>query len=556
MEKYLRFQHDYMTSYHYLFKVDAEDFIHGELIDLAPRFEPLLYAVVAFAAYHYTVRLPDSEADFHSFWKYYCKSIVKLREHLASNNERNDLVLLTVLQLATFEEFLGDWTNLATHQRAAYGIIVSRYTPQTIMSTNRGRKMFDWYLRLDVLSGLMAVRDVAMDRSWLAYAARWHKERMESGEGDRLSNTMEYFGKGLSLVAHDLAHTFAQVNENVDRPGFSLGPVLEEVEQLYIRLDALRRWIQELNDPSYAGVDSDIKRGEEEEAFDVNVPLFRGKLWPLNFVWIDWYGIFLLVKKQTLLTTQKARRAHEEVERDKQEGQSQLPPELTSYARTVCEIYNAIAQSTTAPAGATLVCFGHLALSTVFLPRAPPASHAKYTMWSRRQLAHIERQGYIWPPHFRKEMAMRWNDPRIENWWLPRNEGKTRMLGEIRGVVEERLALAADRPDDGRNDLREIKGLFEKMEMPSGRRESSASFDAAYINSSAGMAHAASMISTPEDGSSTGSGGGFSPRTTTAEQDSNRNTPRSRKGSHPESPLAQSRPPPGGRMSGIWEEQP
>ena len=555
MEKYLRFQHDYMTSYHYLFKVDSEDFVHGELIDLAPQFEPLLYAVIAFAAYHYTVRLPDSEADFSSFWKYYCKSIVKLREHLAANKERDDLVLLTVLQLATFEEYMGDWTNLATHQRAAHGIIISRYTPETLMSTNRGRKMFDWYLRLDVISGLMAVRDVAMNRSWLAYAAQFYKERVESEEGETLSSTMEFFGKSLSLITHDVAHTFAWVDENVDQPGFSLEPVLDQIKQLHTRLDALRRRIQELNDPSFAGVDSKIKRREEEEAFDVNVPLFRGKLWPLNFVWIDWYGIFLLLKKQTLLTIRKARRAQEEMEQA-QEEQSQLPLELTSYARAVCEIFNAIAQSTTAPAGATLVCFGHLALSTVFLPRAPPASHAKYSMWSRRQLAHIERQGYIWPPHFRKEMAMLWNDPTIEDWWLPRDEGKTRILGEIRGVVKERYALAAEGPDDGRNDLREIKGLFEKMDIPGSRRASSASFDATYINSSAGMAHAASMISTPEDGSSAGSVGGLSPWASTTEQDSSKHTPRSRKGSHPESPLAQSRPAPGNRMSGIWEEQP
>ena len=551
MEKYLRFQHDYMTCYHYLFKLDPEGFVHGELIDLALRFEPLLYAVIAFAAYHYTVRLPDTEADFNSFWKYYCKSIVKLREHLAANKERNDLVLLTVLQLATFEEYMGDWTNLATHHRAAHGIITSRYTPKTIMSTDRGRKIFDWYMRLDVISSLMAVRDIAMDRSWLAYAEQWHKEQVDAEGGDKLHDAIMLFGKSLSLVAHDIAHTFAEANENVDRPGFSLEPVLQRVDQLSTQLDAARRQIQELNDPALTGVDTELKQSEEE-AFDANVPLFRGKLWHLNFLWIDWYGIYLLLKQQTFLATQKAQRAQQDTEHE-QEGLAQVPPDLTLYARTQCQIYNAIAQSTTAPAGATLACYANLGLSTVFLPRDPPASNMKYTMWARRQLAHIERQGYIWPPHFRKEMAMLWNDPAIESWWLPNNEGKTRIIREIRGVVEERIALAAEGPDDGRNDLREIKGLFEKMDVHGSRRRSSASFDPAYVNSSVGMAHAASMVSTPD--SSAGSANGISPRPNVAEQ-SSKQQPRNRKGSLPESPLTQTRSAHADRMSGIWEEQP
>ncbi|KAK5939580.1 hypothetical protein PMZ80_007959 [Knufia obscura] len=556
METYLRFQHDYMTYYHYLFKLDPEDFVHGELIDLALRFEPLLYAVIAFAAYHYTVRLPESEADFNSFWKYYCKSIVKLREHLAANKERNDLVLLTVLQLATFEEYMGDWTNLATHHRAAHGIITSRYKPETIMSTDRGRKMFDWYMRLDVISGLMAVRDIAMDRSWLAYAELWHIERMDSEGGDQLHSTMERFGKSLSLIAHDIAHTFAQANQNVDRPGFSLESVLDQVKEVYVRLDELRRQIQELNDPALAGVDSRIKH-TEDEAFDANIPLFRGELWPLNFVWIDWYGMYLLLKNQTFLAMRKARRTQQDTEQE-EEGPPQIPPELINYAKIQCQIYNAIAQSTTAPAGATLVCYANLGLSTVFLPREPPGTNAKYTRWARRQLAKIEQQGYVWPPHFRKEMAMLWNDPTVESWWLPNNEGKTRILGEIRGVVEERIVLAAQGPDDGRTDLREIKGLFEKMEIHGSRRASSASFDPAYMGTSAGMAHAASMVSTPEDGSSAGSASGFSPRASVPEAANvgGKQKPRGRKDSHPESPLSQSRSAPGNRMSGIWEEQP
>lgn len=534
MEMYLQYQREHMTNCHYMFKVDPEDFVHNELIDLALRFEPLLYAVVAFAAYHYTVRLPESQADFNSFWKYYCKSIVKLRRFLESTDERNDLVLLTVLQLATFEEYLGDWTNLASHHRAAYGILISKYTPETIMKTDRGRKMFDWYVRLDVISGLMAIRDVALDRSWLDYALKWHEERSNSDEGDKLNNKLEFFSKCIEVIGHNVAHTFASANELVEQGQFPIQAVLSEASRLTNQLDELRRLIQQLNDPALSGVDAETPHNQDD-AFDPNIPLFRGALWPLNIIWLDWYGMLILLKNQILLAMQKAQQIQTPAQPESGGNEDPevqgpiIPPELMQHATVQCQIYNAIDSSPSAPAGTTLLCYAALGLSSVFLPRAPPASNSKYTMWARRKLANIENQGYIWPPHFRKQMAQLWQDPEIEDWWLPNGEGKSRILGEVRMVVEDRInATVRSGKDDGRGDLREIKGLFEKMDIGLQRRTSNLTLDPTYVNSSIGMAHAASMVSSPEDGSSTGSIAEFSPRGSLSEIDQMKQRARNR----------------------------
>lgn len=571
-----------MTHYHYAIKVDAEDFIHNELIGLAMQFEPLLYAVVAFAAYHHTVRLPDDQAEFNSFWKYYCKSIIKLRQYLELNKERNDLVLLTVLQLTTFEEYMGDWNSLASHHKAAHGILVSKYTPQTIMETDRGRKIFNWYVRLDVVAGLMAVRDAVLDRSWIAYAYDWHEKRSDLAGPDQLQNKQEFFTKAIELIGHDTAHLFAGASEaltsidNGQSRNFSIDEVMFGVNKLSDRLDKLRRRIQELHDPSLASADQHASPHQENSVFASNVPLFRGALWPLNFVWVDWYAVMILLKNSMLAILQKAQMILQaqslssfQVEHLQQQALTVLP-ELSRYSKVQCEIYNAIATSTTAPAGVTIVCYAAIGLSTVFLPKAPPVENSRYTMWARQQLANFERQGFIWPPHFRKEMANLWGIPEIEDWWLPDGKGKPRIIEEIRAVVVDRTLIAQrnERPgQDSNRDLREIKGVFEMMDL--GRRGSIDALnalnrlDTSYVSSPAGMLHAASMVSTP--GSSADSMSAFtSPRGSVSEMLGGTQVSRTRQQSQgsiavsgTESPVVQSRSAPSGsRMSGIWEEQP
>lgn len=556
MEMYLRYQHEHMTFYHYLFKVDPEDFVHKELIDLALTFEPLLYAVVAFAAYHHTVRLPESQASFGSFWKYYCKSIVKLRKFLESTDERHDAVLLTVLQLATFEEYLGDWTNLATHHRAAYGILTTKHTPKSIMDSDRGRKMYDWYVRLDVISGLMAIRDVSLDQSWNDYATQWHADRCEENSNDLIPRRLEYFSKIVESVGREMAHIFAKANEMIEIQQFSITDVLQEAQKLTDRLDNLRVQIQKMNDDKLSAVDNTLEQ-EQDDVFSIETPLYREELWPLNFVWLDWYSLIIILNNQKLLATQKALQILGG-DPSMDSTQHQLIADLTRYSKEQCQIYNALIRSPDAPPGIGLVCYAALGLSSVFLPKAPPEANGVYTRWARKQLANIERQGYVWPPHFRREMAQIWQDPTIEDWWLPNEEGKLRILSEIRMVVEDRIAATTNSGrDDGRNDLREIKGLFEKMDMNTAHRRGSMFLDPSFVNSTAGMTQAASLVSTPEDGSSTGSVGGFSPRTSITDIEKGKVGSRSRKASRssaPESPLVHTKSRDDSRMSDIWED--
>lgn len=98
---YLEYFYENITHHHYGVHKDFGDFFRTTFISLAVRSEPLLHAIVAFAAYHQTVRDPNGRLP--SFLKYYNKTVTLLLG-LLKNEDRHDLgTLLTVLQLATIE---------------------------------------------------------------------------------------------------------------------------------------------------------------------------------------------------------------------------------------------------------------------------------------------------------------------------------------------------------------------------------------------------------------------------------------------------------------------
>lgn len=67
----------------------------------ALEYEPLLYALVAFSAYHYSIRHPNGR--LYTFLQYYNKSVSSLLSSLKSCQPHKDATILTILQLTTFE---------------------------------------------------------------------------------------------------------------------------------------------------------------------------------------------------------------------------------------------------------------------------------------------------------------------------------------------------------------------------------------------------------------------------------------------------------------------
>jgi len=98
---YLHYARTKLSPYHWYFKYYESAFLQTTLLEAAVRFEPLLYAVVGFAAYHHT--LTKKNGKLHDFLNYYNTSVSLLRLSLMKKEKHTIATLLTILQLATIE---------------------------------------------------------------------------------------------------------------------------------------------------------------------------------------------------------------------------------------------------------------------------------------------------------------------------------------------------------------------------------------------------------------------------------------------------------------------
>lgn len=110
---FLTYHQERINHHHYFMNLASDLFFRGTLIDMALEYEPLLYAVVGFAAYHHTLEQPHGKLN--DFLKYYNQSIQLLRKSLASGEKHSEATLATILQLSTFEVSLVDWRRLITY---------------------------------------------------------------------------------------------------------------------------------------------------------------------------------------------------------------------------------------------------------------------------------------------------------------------------------------------------------------------------------------------------------------------------------------------------------
>jgi hypothetical protein len=67
----------------------------------------------------------------------------------------------------SYQESLGDWVNLMSHQKAAYQILTELYTPETIKSSPLTAIMATWYLHFDTYVGMLSGTPSLLGREWL-----------------------------------------------------------------------------------------------------------------------------------------------------------------------------------------------------------------------------------------------------------------------------------------------------------------------------------------------------------------------------------------------------
>ncbi|KAI9761104.1 MAG: Vacuolar-sorting protein SNF7 [Chaenotheca gracillima] len=434
---YLNYHQTQVTPMHYSFRHDATSFLRTTLLDLAVQNEPLLYAVVGFAAFHHTLRQADGKIQ--DFLGFYNKSVSLLRRSLSKHQKHTTATLLTILQLASIEEYLGDWVNLLSHQKASYEILTELYNPRSILRSRSEIITLTWYTRFDLFAGLMGGWQTTLSREWFEELQQ-HQVRQIRLYPENLTHKIEECSVRTRLLAIDMSGVFGKLAKgNISLEEFKKQN--EELARQYVS------WRQTLH-PGLTDEKYTVQNFENARPLNLSdivnpyVPgtLFEGPLWPMNFVLLDWKASMVMHKYQTALALRQ-----------------NPPPELGNLALEICQVFEAVQCHPDSPQGSLLTLQASLGIASLFLPK----DH-RHTMWCRRKFATIENLGYIYPPTFRSKMAALWAIPEIQHWWLPNDENYPPIIRSIRAFVEERTRKPSN---ETASDLRDIKTIFGSMKI-------------------------------------------------------------------------------------------
>ncbi|KAI9934702.1 hypothetical protein MW887_000319 [Aspergillus wentii] len=433
---YLAFHQEFLTYRHYFLKPNSDRFVHQSIIEFALQYEPLLYAVVGFSAYHHS--LQTANGKMYTFLKYYNKALVLLRKSLGSGMGHSEATLITVLVLTTFEEFIGDWVNLIDHHQAAHALMRELLTPESTNMNELHSHIFLWYARFDVVAGILAGNETVLGREWYTAKEEYdaHQAALYPNDPDKQLVLSASINRRFGL---DMASLYAKLSRGL----IPIEEFVAENEKLSQTLERIKAILVRFNDSECTIKAYPHKTPlSDDDIVDPYIPggLHYGPLWEVNYAWIDYLSTKAMFQYQSFLTLQQ-------------------PPlsDLESLALEQCRLIETMVRWPEKENGYIFAFKNSIGIASMFLPKGH-----KYAMWSRRKLAFMEQAGYVLPPKFRTVLATLWQMPELNHWWLPNDEGCPEIIREIRAMTDERINNPRD---DFRQSVRDMKTLFWKINL-------------------------------------------------------------------------------------------
>ncbi|OJJ46711.1 hypothetical protein ASPZODRAFT_152146 [Penicilliopsis zonata CBS 506.65] len=435
---YLDFHQRVLTHHHYFLRQSGSHFMRHTIIEHALQYEPLLYAVVAFSAYHHSLRIPGG--TLHPFLKYYNLALQLLRRSLGAGEEHTKATLITVLVLTTIEEYVGDWVNLIDHHQAAHALMNELLSPESIKTNDLDRHIFIWYARFDVVAGILAGAETVLGWEW--YMA------IEQGDAEQAALYPHDIGKQLALCNSlnrrfglELASLYARLSSGV----ISLEDFAIENAQLQQILDREKSILQQYEASEHAITDFPHSLPlNPDDIVNPYVPrgLYKGPLWEANYIWVDMLATTLMFRYQSIQALGTT---------------TESPEELQALALEQCRFIESIERWPDKEEGSIIAFRNSLGILSIFLPR-----DSRHIMWSRRKFAQLESNGYITAQKYRTVLATVWDVPDLPHWWLPNDEAYPPLIREIRTMTHERASIPRDH---FREDVRDMKMLFWKINL-------------------------------------------------------------------------------------------
>ncbi|KAF2151866.1 hypothetical protein K461DRAFT_227541 [Myriangium duriaei CBS 260.36] len=460
---HIKYHREHITCHHYSLKHDNSNFLKTTFLEIALSYEPLLYAITAFSAYFSTISRPDG--NLQSFLSYYNKSVSLLRESLSKASRHSTATLLTILQLATFEEYLGDWVNVFSHTKAAYEILIQLFTPETIMQNETRRKIISWYMRFDLLTGFISSSETALPREWHEAVTNYYVRQAADRPQDLGCQVEEALSTSVFL-AYDMSVLFGRMARN-SVPDAELLQSLSELRQRVAERDAIldaaladkKTYVEDFPPLSEGEIDLFDSKAQD---FLIDDPL---RTW--NLVLNDWWAIKGMFLGMDRLSPSS-------------------PMQLGLLGRRICQMFEGYIRAGNDRQADVLAMHSSLGIAMTTLPRDEP-----HMLWARRTLALVESCGYFQPSSYRTRMSEVWGKALTDDWWQADIDSP--LLQQIREFINYR----ALNPNDAQTDsLRDLRPVFKAMSLE----------DDPHRNTGGRVTRSASSVTTEENGSSMGGG--------------------------------------------------
>ncbi|VUC27217.1 unnamed protein product [Clonostachys rosea] len=425
-----------VTYFHYGVNNDVEDFFKTTLPVLAAQNEALLNALVGFAAYQAT--LQDPNGKLQDFLRYYNRSVTLLLTSFRRKEKNSIATLVTILQLGSIEEYLGDWVNLMGHQKAAFEVFSNLYTPQTAIQTPIGRTCLNWIARFDIFVAIMGGFPAMLPREYLEELVNFYSARI-AAEPDELSWKVAGRLAETRRFGWDMAFLYARGA----RGQISASTFQQEHERLTIELTEWRaNWDSSLTDPKYLVTDFGNQQPDPNDIVNPYEPgtLYNFPIFTTTVADTEWHSMMIMHKSQATKIASEP-----------------LMKNLYDHSLALCRNYETIEFWPHSPNGVITLLQPHIQLGALFLPQ-----DSRHRMWARRKFAFSEQMGHIMSFPLRQKVARIFQEPSCARWWMPNDEGFTPVLQSIREFADERNAVAVTAQQAS---VREVRHIFEKLDL-------------------------------------------------------------------------------------------
>lgn len=258
------------------------------------------------------------------------------------------------------------------HQKAAFEILTSLFTPENVMQTPMGRMCLSWYARFDSFVALMGGFPTDLPREWFTAMVEFDQQQMAS-QPQELRWKVEEWSARLRLISYDMSILYARGS----RGQITTEQFISEHSTIDERLVA---WKEKrdpaLMDPRY--LVSAFPPKETVDPNDIVDPypagiLYEFPLFNCTVLCAEWNSIMIMHKCQSSGIRPDV-----------------LFADLNRHAYRTCQYFETLEFWPSTPKGVLVLIQVCIAIAALFLPQ-----DARHHMWFRRKFAMLESMGSV-----------------------------------------------------------------------------------------------------------------------------------------------------------------